>query len=89
MSLILDSDLKKPISSKYLSEWIRGKVCDVCENGIPLRDISCQLDILLTTVYNILARGDQEEEKKESRARYPESFKAQDKVMVEKTLQNC
>ena len=89
MSLILDSDLKKPISSKHLSEWIRRKVYDVYENGISLRDISYQLNILLTTVHNILAGGDQEEEKKESRGRYPESFKAQGKVMAEKTLKNC
>ena len=58
MALILHSDLKKPISFKHLSEWIRGKVCDIYENSIPLRDISCQLNILLTTVHNILARGD-------------------------------
>ena len=53
MSLILDGDLKKPIFSKHLSEWIRGKVCDIYENGIPLRDISYQLNVL-TTVHNIL-----------------------------------
>ena len=40
MSPILHSDLKKPISSKHLSEWLRGKVCDINENNIPLRDIS-------------------------------------------------
>ena len=82
MSLILHRDRQKPISSKYLSEWMRGKVCDLYENGISLRDISCQLNILLTTIHNILARGYQEEEKKGSRGRYPDSFKAQDKVMV-------
>lgn len=58
MALILHSDLKKPISFKHLSEWIRGKVCDIYENGIPLRAISHQLNILLTTFHNILARGD-------------------------------
>ena len=89
MCLILDGDLKKPIFSKHLSEWITGKVCDIYENGIPLRDISYQLNVLLTTVHNILAKGDQEKEKKDSRGRYPESFKAQDKVMVEKALKNC
>ena len=57
MSLILDGDLKKPIFSKHLSEWITGKVCDIYENGIPLRAISHQLNILLTTFHNILARG--------------------------------
>ena len=89
MSLILHSDPKKPISSKHLSEWIRGKVCDIYENSIPLSDISYQLNILLTTVHNILARGDQEEEKKDSRGRYPKSYKAWDKAMVEKILNNC
>ena len=29
MSLVLHSDLKKPISSKHFSEWIRGRVCDI------------------------------------------------------------
>ena len=58
MALILHNDLKKPISFKHLSEWIRGKVCDIYANGIPLRAISHQLNILLTTFYNILARGD-------------------------------
>ena len=58
MALILHSDLKKPISFKNLSEWITGKVCNIHENGIPLRAISHQLNILLTTFHNILARGD-------------------------------
>jgi len=90
MASILYNDLKKKaISSRHLSEWIRGKVYDLYENSIPLRDISHLLNILLTTVYSILARGDQEEEKKESRGRYPEIFKAQDKFMVEKTVKNC
>ena len=74
-SLILHSDPKKPISSKHPSEWIRGIVYDIYENSIPLSDISNQLNIL-TTVHNILVRRDKEEEKKESRGRYPKSFKA-------------
>ena len=55
---ILHSHLKKTISSQHFSEWIRGKVCDLYENGSPLRDISYQLNILLTTVHNILSRSD-------------------------------
>ena len=55
---ILHTNPKKPISSKYLSEWIRGKVCDIYKNSHPFRDISYQLNILLPTVHNILVTGD-------------------------------
>ena len=88
MSLILRRDAKKPIPSKHLSEWTRGRVCGWCEKGVPLREISHQLNIPFTNVQNIVARWDQEGKKTEGRGRHPKTSYAQDEAIVEEALKN-
>ncbi|RPA94301.1 hypothetical protein L873DRAFT_1846719 [Choiromyces venosus 120613-1] len=86
---ILCSYAHKPIPSKYLSEWTRGRMYGLHERGMPLREISNYLNIPLTTVHDIVVAGDQELKERKGRGRYPKTSKAQNDAIVEEALKNC
>ncbi|RPB00001.1 hypothetical protein L873DRAFT_1789226 [Choiromyces venosus 120613-1] len=89
MAPILCSYAHKPIASKHLSEWTRGRMYGLHGRGMPLREISNYLTIPLTTVHDRVVAGDQEGKERKGRGRHPKTSKAQNNAMVEEALKNC
>ncbi|RPA91582.1 hypothetical protein L873DRAFT_1848182 [Choiromyces venosus 120613-1] len=89
MAPILCSYAHKPIPSKHLSEWTRGRMYGWHERGMPLRKISNHLNIPLTTVHDTVVAGDQEGKERKGRGRYPKTSKAQNDAIVKEVLKNC
>ena len=88
MSPILRSYIKKPISSKHLSEFTKGRIFGLHETQISHHQISHYIDIPLTTVRNSIARGGQEGKEREGRGRYSKTTKWQDNAMVDEALKS-
>ena len=88
MPPILRSHAKKPIPSKYLSEFTRGRIFGLHEPQMGSEQISHYLNIPPTTVRNTIAKGYQEGKENEGRGRHPKTTKLQDEAMVEEALKN-
>ncbi|RPB04224.1 hypothetical protein L873DRAFT_1457012 [Choiromyces venosus 120613-1] len=88
MAPILRSYAHKLIPSKYLSKWTRWRMYGLHERGMPLRKIFNYLNILFTTIQDIVVAGDQERKERKGTGRYPMTFKAQNDVMVKEALKN-
>ena len=88
MPPILLSHAKKPIPSKHLSQFTRGRIFGLHEPQIGSEQISHYLNIPPTTVRRTIAKGYQEGKENEGRGRYPKTTKLQDEAMVEEALKN-
>ena len=88
MPPILRSHDKKPISSKHLSEFTRGRILGLHKPQMSYRQISYLLEIPLNTVKDTILKEDQEGKERRGRGRYPKTTKLQDDAMVEEALNN-
>ena len=89
MPPILRSHVKKPIPSKHLSEFTRGRILGLHEPKMSYCQISHHLGIPLNTVKDTILKGNQEGLERQGRGRYPKTTKLQDNSMVEEALSNC
>ena len=88
MPPILRSHAKKPIPSKHLSQFTRGRIFGLHEPQMGSEQISHYLNIPPTTVRRTIAKGYQEGKENEGRGRHPKTTKLQDEAMVEEALKN-
>ena len=82
------SNAKKPILSKHLSQFTRGRIFGLHEPQMGSKQISHYLNIPPTTVRRTIAKGYQEGKENEGRGRHPKTTKLQDEAMVEEALKN-
>jgi len=88
MPPILRSHAKKPIPSKHLSEFTRGRIFGLHKPQMGSEQISHYLNIPPTTVRNTIAKGYQEGKENEDRGRHPKTTKLQDEAIVEEAVKN-
>ena len=89
MRPILQSHAKKPVASKHISEFIRGRILGLHKPQMSYRQIALYLNIPLNTVKDTIQKGYQEGQERKGRGRYPKTTKLQDDPMVEEALSNC
>jgi len=89
MPPILRSHDKKPIPSKHLSEFTRGRILRLHKPQMSYCQISHLLEIPLNTFKDTILKEDQERKERTGSGRYPETTKLQDDAMVEEALSNC
>ena len=88
MPPLLRSHANKPIPSKHLSEFTRGRILGLHKPQTSYRQIALLLNIPLNTVKDSIQKGYQEGQERNGRGRYPKTTKLQDDSMVEEALSN-
>src|SRR5437868_11834274 len=88
MPPVLRSHAKKPIPTRHLSEFTRGRIVGLHESQMGYRQISHHLGIPLSTVRDTILKKDLEGKEREGRGRHPKTTKSQDDAMVEEALEN-